>query len=240
MFKSLSGILVAGFVFGVFFMSNAAGENAAFAAEKSRFITMTGRASVGATPDRVAITLGVSSKAENARDALTLNNVNMNNIIKTLKDEGIEEKYILTSNFSIHADYQHFKDGRPPKVRGYTVSNTIRVQVKEIDKLGPLLDKVVNSGSNQINGIQFFVSNEDVLKDEARKLAVANAKRKAALYAEAAGVELGKVLSITESSHGGGRPVAMARTLTAEANAVPIAGGEQQLGVNVTITWGLD
>ncbi|GJM02790.1 MAG: SIMPL domain-containing protein [Rhodomicrobium sp.] len=209
-------------------------------AETKRVITMTGRASVGAAPDKVEISLGVSSKAETARDALTLNTANMNNVLKTLKDNGIEEKFIQTSNFSIQPDYEHFRDGRAPKIRGYRVSNSVKVLVEEIDKVGALLDKVVSSGSNQINGIRFLVSKEDELKDEARKSAVAVATRKAKLYAEAAGVKLGDVIMITESSHGGGHPVPIARTLAKEANAVPIAGGEQQLSVSVTMSWELD
>ena len=218
------------------------GHTEAFAeASKSRTITMTGRATIGATPDRVEITLGVSSKAETAKDALTLNNVNMNQIISTLKENGVEEKYILTSNFSIHADYQHFKDGRPAQVRGYNVSNTVRVQVQDVKKLGPLLDKVVSAGSNQVHGIRFYVSNAEEIKDKARKKAVERARRKAELYTEAAGVKLGKVMVISESAHhAGNNPVPMARSLKAEATSVPISGGEQQLGVSVTISWELD
>lgn len=232
-----------GMILGVIFMSQTiVGHTEAFAeASKSRTITMTGRTTIGASPDRVEITLGVSSKAETAKDALTLNNVNMNQIISTLKENGVEEKYILTSNFSIHADYQHFKDGRPAQVRGYNVSNTVRVQVQDVKKLGPLLDKVVSAGSNQVHGIRFYVSNAEEIKDKARKKAVERARRKAELYTEAAGVKLGKVMVISESAHhAGNNPVPMARSLKAEATSVPISGGEQQLGVSVTISWELD
>ena len=232
-----------GMILGVIFMSQTiVGHTEAFAeASKSRTITMTGRATIGTSPDRVEITLGVSSKAETAKDALTLNNVNMNQIISTLKENGVEEKYILTSNFSIHADYQHFKDGRPAQVRGYNVSNTVRVQVQDVKKLGPLLDKVVSAGSNQVHGIRFYVSNAEEIKDKARKKAVERARRKAELYTEAAGVKLGKVMVISESPHhAGNNPVPMARSLKAEATSVPISGGEQQLGVSVTISWELD
>lgn len=232
-----------GMILGVIFMSQTIlGQTEALADDPTpRTITMTGSASIGATPDRVEITLGVSSKAETAKDALTLNNVNMNQIIATLKENGVEEKYILTSNFSIHAEYQHFKDGRPTKVRGYKVSNNVRVQVQDVKALGPLLDKVVSAGSNQVHGIRFYVSNADEIKDKARKKAVEKAKRKAQLYTEAAGVKLGKVMVISESSrHAGNHPVPMARSLAAEATSVPISGGEQQLSVSVTISWELD
>lgn len=204
---------------------------------RTHHITMSGYASVGAAPDRVEINLGVMSKAKTARDALTLNNANMNNIIKTLEESGVEKKYIQTSNFSISPNYQHFKNGQPAKVRGYTVNNAVRIHLIDIKKLGILLDKVVTSGSNRINGIRFFVSKQDELKDEARKLAVKVALRKASLYATAAGVELGDVMTITESSNSGRVPVMMARSMAANSPAVPIAGGEQQLGVSVIITW---
>lgn len=213
--------------------------SSAQAAEK-RVITMTGSASIGAAPDRAEINLGVTSAADTARDALTLNNFNMSGILKTLKEAGVEEKYIQTSNFSIQPDYEHYRDGRAPKIKGYRVSNTVRVQLQDVEQLGPLLDKVVGSGSNQINGIRFYVSKQDELKDEARKKAVEAATRKAKLYTEAAGVKLGDVIMITESSHGGGHPVPVARTLAKEAAAVPIQGGEQQLRVSVTISWALD
>ena len=208
--------------------------------DKTGTIVMTGRASISAEPDRVEINLGVVSKAATARDALTLNSANMKKIIETVKQNGVKRKHIQTSNFSIQPEYKHFKNGEPPLVRRYSVNNTVRIVVTDIEKLGELLDKVVSSGSNQIHGIRFFVSNEDELKDEARKLAVKAAQRKAALYAKAAGVELGDVMHISENSHRGGRPVPMARTIGAEAFSVPIEGGEQQLEVGVTISWEID
>jgi len=204
---------------------------------KQRTLTMTGTASVGAAPDRVEINLGVTSKAKTARDALTKNTANMNAIFEALKKNGIEKKYIQTSNFSIQADYKHFKNGEPPVVQGYNVNNTVLVQVTDIEKLGVLLDEVVSSGSNQIHGIRFYVSKADELKDEARKLAVEKAKRKASLYAQAAGVGLGDLMSLHESSQNNVQPRAMSRRVMAEASPVPIAGGEQQLGVSVTMTW---
>lgn len=207
--------------------------------EKSRTITMTGRASVGAAPDRVEINLGVMSKGATAREALSRNNENMSSILETLKENGVKKKYIQTSNFSIQPEYQRFKNGEPPKVRGYSVNNTVRIHLTDIEKLGGLLDQVVTSGSNQINGIRFYVSKEDKIKDGARKLAVKAAQRKAQLYGEAAGVELGDVLTISENAHGGPQPRTFARNIAAEAMSVPIEGGEQQLSVTVTITWQL-
>ena len=207
-----------------------------FAAEKQmRFISMTGHGTVSVAPDRVEISLGVESRAKTAKEALELNTQNMNRVIATLKEGGIEEKYIQTNNFSVRPNYVHSKNS-PPKIRGYSVDNTVRIHVKKIDKLGDLLDRVVTAGSNQIHGIRFLVSNEDELKDKARTLAVKAAQRKAALYAKAAGVELGDVVSLVEGVQSG-RPQPMARTMMEQSQSVPIAGGEQELSVQVTITW---
>ena len=203
-------------------------------------IAMQGQASIAAAPDRAEINIGVRSKAPTARDALNLNNVNMKSVFATLKASGVKDKHIGTSNFSVQPDYERYRDGRAPKIRGYSVTNSVRIHLEDIEKLGQILDKVVSSGSNQINGIRFFVSNADELKDEARKLAIKNAQRKANIYTSAAGVKLGKIISIAEGVHGGPQPRPMAKALRAEASSVPIARGEQQLVVNVSVVWALD
>lgn len=209
------------------------------AEEFKRHMTITGQASVAAPPDRVEINLGVKSKANTARDALALNNANMSSIIDVLKGNGVLSKNIQTSNFSIQPEYERIRNGRTPKITGYSVTNTVRINIEDIGKLGELLDKVVKSGSNQIYGIRFYVSNADELRDAARKKAFQNAMRKAKIYAEAAGVTLGKTISIVEGSLRRPPPGPLARTINAEAVSVPIAGGQQQLQVNVTVVWAL-
>jgi hypothetical protein len=110
--------------------------------------------------------------------------------------------------------------------------------VRKLDSLGAVLDQVVSSGSNQINGVMFQVSKPETATDEARKLAVADAQRKAKVYADASGVALGPIMSLSE---GGGYqpPVPVYKTMRAEAVSadVPIAQGEQAIAVDVNITW---
>ena len=120
------------------------------------------------------------------------------------------------------------------------MSNTVTVIVRKIGDLGPLLDKVVQAGSNQINGIGFEVSKPDAALDEARKLATADATRKAKIYAEAMGVGLGRVMSISEGvNYQPPMPMARSKVMMADAAAapVPVAAGEQTLSVDVNITW---
>ena len=126
---------------------------------------------------------------------------------------------------------------QPPKTLGYDVVNNVTISVRNIANLGELLDKVVSSGSNQINGIQFSVSEPDAALDKARSAAVADARRKAEIYATAAGITLGDIVSISEASVGYAPVPMRAKAMMADAAPVPIASGEQTLGMDVSITW---
>lgn len=219
----------------------------AFAEENAkmpRTITLSGHGEVRAAPDLAVVTAGVMSSAENARDALSANNKSMTDLLAALKNAGIDPKDIQTSNFSVSPRYEYTQDGsRPPKISGYDVSNTVSVTVRKLDALGPVLDQLVTVGSNQINGIQFLIDKPDPLNDEARKLAVADASRKADILATAAHVKLGHILSISEA--GGYQPPApvFAKAMPAGAadeSSVPIAQGEQAVAADVNIVWELE
>jgi uncharacterized protein len=204
-------------------------------------ISITSTGTVTAKPDQVAITVGVSSTAKTAKAALAANTASMQPVIAALKAAGIEPRDIQTSNFNLQPAYQYFQDGKPPKLTGYQVSNTVDIRLRNIEKLGEILDKVVGEGSNQIAGIQFIVSKADQLRDDARKAAVANATRIAKTYAEAAGVQLGRVLTISEpfaDSGVQGRNTMMVQKTSAES-AAPIEAGEQTLAAVVTMVWAL-
>ena len=136
------------------------------------------------------MTTGVLSQGATAAEALAANTSAMNALFAALKDAGIADKDVQTSNFMVQPRY-NFQDNKAPELVGYDVSNNVTVTVRKIGDLGALLDKVVQAGSNQINGIGFEVSEPDAALDEARKLATADATRKAKIYAEAMGVSLG-------------------------------------------------
>jgi len=206
-----------------------------------RTITISATGSVLVKPDIVLISTGVSSEAETARDALDENSRLMRQVVSTLKDFGITGRDIQTTDFGVHPRYKNYRDGRPPEVTGYRVTNSVRIRVRDIAKLGEILDEIVSLGSNQIGGIQFDVSEADALTDEARKRAIEEASRKAKLYAEAAGEELGEVLRIEEHVSGGGpRPMAMESTRMAAAAAPPIEAGASTLQVRVTVVWAIE
>lgn len=204
-----------------------------------RIMTLSGTGEVTAVPDMALVSTGVIAEAKTAREALSINNKAMTEVIAGLKAQGIAEKDIQTSNFNVGPQYQHYKDGRPARIRAYRVSNQVNIVIRDLAKLGEVLDAVVSLGSNSINGVQFSVSKPEKLRDEARRLAVADARRKAELYAKAAGVTLGQIMSINES--GGFRPQPVqkfARAARLEAaDAVPVQAGEQALSMTVNIAW---
>lgn len=203
----------------------------------TRTISLTGHGEVRSVPDVATVTSGVASEAATASEALAANTQAMNAIFTALKDAGIAEKDIQTSNFMVQPRY-NYPENKAPEPAGYVVSNNVTITARKIDGLGALLDKLVQAGSNQINGIAFSVSEPDAALDEARKRAVEDATRKARLYAGAAGVTLGPVVTISES--GGYQPpvpMVRAKAMMADSAPVPVAAGEQALAVDVNITW---
>lgn len=204
-----------------------------------RTVSVSASASVSARPDMARIMGGVQSEAPTAREATSENTKTMANLIDGLKSLGIDAKDIQTSNFSVNPRYQHRQDGRPPRIDGYQVSNEVSVFIRDLKAVGDILDKMIGLGANQVRGLSFEVSNAETLSDEARKQAIANARRRAELFAEAAGAEVGAVIEIREGAGGceGPRPVMAARREA--AMAVPIEAGEQSLSASVTVTWEL-
>jgi uncharacterized protein len=202
-----------------------------------RTIALTGHGEARVVPDTAVVSVGVSSTAATAKEALAANSAAMTEVFAELKGENIADKDVQTSNFSIQPRYDYSDNGKPPKLVGYDVSNMVTVTVRQIDGLGPLLDKLVSAGSNQINGIVFQVSKPQAAMDEARQLAVRDAARKASVYTTAANVKLGPIVSISELSGYQPPPVQMKMMRAEAAAAPPIAAGEESLSVDVNIVW---
>ena len=207
-----------------------------------RTITVSATGMVQAETDEATIQTGVSSEAKTAREALTKNTEAIKQVIAELKAASIEARDIQTTQFNVEPVYVYPKEGRPPVVTGYRVNNSLGVRVRNLDRFGEVLDQLVTVGANQVNGIAFGVSKAEMLKDEARKTAMANAVRRAKLLAEAGGAELGDVLQIAEDvSFAGPQPVVFATAKVAAENAAvaPVERGSQQLEARVTVTWRL-
>lgn len=210
-------------------------------------ITITGEGSAAVAPDMAILSLGVSREAKTAREALDLNNAAMTEVIEAMKARGIEGRDLQTSNFSIQPRYTHYrpKEGeeqKPPQITGYVVSNNLTVRIRDLTKIGEVLDESVTLGVNTGGGINF--TNDDPKSEitKARTAAMKDALDRANTLLEAAGASLGKIISINEQFHTPGPvPVAHARMMASDAaESVPLEAGENTYKVNVTVTWAIE
>lgn len=209
-------------------------------------ISIEGHGEVTGAPDTAYVNSGVTTQGATARDALNANTAAMTELIATLKAIGIEERDIQTSGFSVSPNYV-YTDERdangytlPPKINGYQVFNSVTVRVRQVATLGDVLDKAVTVGANTINGVTFAVADPSKLLDEARKAAFADAREKARLYADAAGLELEKIKLISETQgYGQPQPYMMRDAAMAASAPVPVQTGELSFAINVQVTWEL-
>ncbi len=207
--------------------------------EFERSVTVSATGSVAADPDHAVISTGIATDGDTAREAMTKNTASMTKLVEGLKTAGIAAKDIQTTAINVEPRYNNPRDGKPPSVIGYRVVNQVRIMARDIKKFGEVLDQSITLGANQMGGISFEVSNAEMLKDEARKQAMANARRRAELYAQAAGAALGNVLTISEQVMGGGSPRAYVGARMMQAEAVPVEPGSQKLEVQVHVMWAL-
>ncbi len=211
------------------------------AAERAfeRTVSVSATGSASAQPDIARISTGVVTEGATAREALDANTRSMRALIDGLKGLGIDAKDIQTANIAVEPRYHQPKDGRPATINGYRVVNQVRIVLRDIAKVGETLDRGITLGANQLGGIAFEVSRAETLKDEARRQAMANALRRAKLYATAAGAQVDRVLTISETSVGPQpRPMAGGARM-AMSEAVPVEAGQQSLEATVRVTWSL-
>ena len=199
-------------------------------------ISVTGEANVSVAPDQAQIDGGVTSDAKTAREASDANNAAMGKVLLALKGAGIEEKDYQTSRLSLQPQYAQNRAAPSPFV-GYRASNRVTVRIRDVAKVANVIDVLVGAGATDIGGINFTVSQASKHLDEAREKAIADARRKAEIYAKAAGVTLGEPISISEE----GAPVPLYRGKMAApmAAGAPVAQGEEKLSVTVSVSWAI-
>lgn len=199
-------------------------------------ISVTGEASVSVPPDLAEVEAGVTSDAKTAHDASEANNATMGKLLLALKAAGIDAKDIRTARLSLQPENAPNHAGSPA-ITGYRASNHVSVRLHDVTKVASTIDMLVSAGGNDIGGINFMVSQASKLLDDARTQAVADARRKAEIYAKAAGVTLGAPLSISEEGAPG--PMPFRKMAGALAVATPVAQGEETLSVTVNVTWAI-
>jgi uncharacterized protein YggE len=201
-------------------------------------ISVTGEASVSVPPDQAQIDAGVTSDAKTAREASEANNVAMGKVLLALKGAGIEAKDTQTSQLSLQPQSSSNRAGNAPIIVGYRASNRVTIRLRDVAKVANVIDTLVAAGANDIGGINFSVSQASKLLDEARAQALADARRKADIYAKAAGVTLGGPLSISEEGSPGPMPFRKMSGGMPMA-AAPVAQGEETLQVTVAVSWAI-
>jgi uncharacterized protein len=204
-------------------------------------ISVSGEANVSVAPDLAQVEGGVTSEGKTAREASETNNAAMGKVLLALKGAGIDEKDYQTSRLSLQPQYAAATPNRgTPQISGYRASNRVTIKVRDITKVANVVDMLVTAGANEIGGINFIVTQASKALDEARTSAVADARRKAEIYAKAAGVTLGEPLSIVEE---GAAPPPVFRSKMAAPMAgsapTPVAPGEELLSISVNVTWAI-
>ena len=200
-------------------------------------ITVSGEATLSVAPDQAEIEAGVTSDAKTAREASEANNAAMGKLLLALKAANIDEKDIQTSRLSLQPQYAPNRPG-PSPVTGYRAANRVTVRLHDIPKVASTIDMLVGAGATDIGGIGFSVSNASKLLDDARGQAVADARRKAEIYAKAAGVTLGAPLGISEEGAPG--PMPFRRMAVGMAvSPTPVAQGEETLRITVSVSWAI-
>lgn len=154
---------------------------------------------IRAAPDIATISLGVTSAAKSASEALSANATRMGQVMAALKGSGIAPKDIQTSGLNVSAQYA-YEQNQPPRLTGYQASNQATVTVRELGRLGPTVDAAVNSGATQVNGIEFGLTDSTGAENAARERAVRALQAKAELYARATGYRVSRLVSLGEGA----------------------------------------
>lgn len=196
-------------------------------------ITVTGESTAQSAPDLATVDLGVTNEGPTAAEALAANNAAVSAIMDRLTAAGIEGRDIQTSNLSMNPNWVSTPDGTGSVISGYVAMNMLSVRVRDLAKLGPVLDAVVTDGANTLNGITFGLQDPKPVMTAARKAAVADGRERAEALAEAAGAKLGRLVSIIEGS-AYQAPQPMYRQAAVQEASVPVAGGE--VGMTSTVT----
>lgn len=211
------------------------------AEERPATLSVSGTGRVSVAPDMATLSIGVETRADTASAAVSGNNESAQQIIATLKDSGIEAKDIQTANFSVSPVYDEtsYQRREGPRIIGYQATNQVVASIRDLDRLGAILDATVNSGANRIDGLSFGLEDDTEVADQARAKAVEDARRKAEVYAEAAGVTLGAIRSIDEGGHGPMPMYDMRAAAAPESMSVPIERGQTTVTAGVQVVWNL-
>ena len=202
---------------------------------ESRFITVAGEGRAEVVPDMATVTIGVQNRAKSASAAMDLVAGATRKVLDQLTVFGVDDKDIQSTGLSLHPVYERRNNSnQPPEVVGFSASINLSVKLRNLERVGDVLDKLVDAGATGIQGISFSSSDTSVAMDAARTAAIKDAMHRAQIFAEAAQVELGEVIEISSVSGNSGPPQFM-RMEAMAVDSVPIAPGTLGLSVQIRI-----
>ena len=201
-------------------------------------LSVSAQAEARRAPDIATVSAGVVIQAADSNTAMRQNAEQMTRVLAAVKAAGVAERDVQTSGITLNPQY-HFEDNQPPRITGYQASNTVSLKRRDVAKMGKVLDALVASGANQINGPSFGIDDPEPLYDQARIEALERAQRRAETYAKTLGLRVRRIVSISE---GGGMQVPMPRMAMLKAEAfdgTPVAAGESSVSVSLDVVFEL-
>lgn len=203
-----------------------------------RSITVVGNGKAAAKPDIARVMVGVDRMAPTANEAADEANAGIEAIMEAVKGQGVEERDIQTAYFSVYPEMD-YREGGSGEVVGYRASSSLNVTVRDITKVGDILDQATTAGANNISGVNFTVDNSDPIEDQARQEAIGDAGRRANDLARLMGVSVGEVISISEVISGGPIPFSAERAVGMGGGGGGIAPGELEITSQVQVTYAI-
>lgn len=231
------GLIVNAFVICLWMTPAAAQEQA-----PKGHVAVTGQGEVTAAPDIATVTLGVAHEADEAGAAMAQVSADVAVLFDRLAALGVEARDIQTTTLRLDPVWRDNNPSTPrdaPQIAGFVARNDVTVRLRDLSRLGEVLEALLNDGANRFSGISFGVADPAPLLDRARALAVEDARHKAGLYTQAAGVTLGEVLEISEPGTASRPEPMFARAEAVVTGGMPVAGGELTFRAQVNIVYGL-
>jgi uncharacterized protein YggE len=205
-------------------------------------LTVNAEGEVEGAPDIANVNLGVTTEGQSAQAAMQANAQRMNALVASLRRAGVAERDVQTANVSVNPQYV-YGEGAPPRITGYQASNTVNVRVRNLANLGRTMDAAVRAGGNTVNGVSFGLDDPEPRLNEARQKAMRHARERADLYAQAAGMRVHRIVSISEGYNTQPPwpvPTMMLRREAAmDAAPTPVQPGEVSTNATVTVVFEL-
>ena len=211
----------------------------AASASQGTLLSVSAQAEASRVPDVASLSAGVVTRAADANAALRANADQMARVMDAIREAGIAGKDIQTTGINVNPDYQ-YADNQPPKITGYQASNNVSIKVRDVSRLGKVLDALVASGANQVNGPSFEIDEPEAVYDEARRAALEKARKRADMYAESLGLKVKRIVSVSE---GGGfqppQPMMMKAMAMDARESSPVSPGETTLSASLDVVFEL-